>query len=359
MLICQWGAPYSASSGLQGPAQWAKGISTSFRLSDDIAQGWGNVYRIYNQAIHVARSGLIGPGFVADADLLEVGNPGMSFDEQATHFAMWAMLKSALMISTDVSALSDDLVAVLQNRDLITINQDSAAKPITLVQRWTGDRDVWAGDLANGDVAVLVVDLSNSGRTLSFQLSALGISSASIRDLWTGQTTTGSSFSKDVNAHGSLALRLSNVQRSTAAKPTYKYISASTGSLSSGANTQACSGCASLAKVGYLGGSNGGSVTISNIRTSQATQTVRFDYINGEVGYLGGGANERVAAITVNGGAAKTVSFPLSGYNWDKDVSKDYGVELSGFSTTGSNTITISGLGSAYAPDLDRIGVIA
>ncbi|KAF2025201.1 glycoside hydrolase [Setomelanomma holmii] len=359
MLICQWGTPYSSSSGLQGPAQWAKGISTSFRLSDDIASGWSNVFRIYNQAVHVAKSGLIGPGFIADADLLEVGNSDMTSDEQATHFAAWAMLKSALMISTDVSTLSNDLVAVLQNKDLIAINQDSAVKPISLVQRWTGDRDLWAGDLANGDVAVLVVDLSNAGRTLNVQLSSLGISSASIKDLWTGQTTTGSSLSKQVNAHGSQALRLSNIQRSTAAKPTYNYISASTGSLSSGANTQSCSGCSSSTKVGYLGGSNGGRVTISNIRTSQATQIVRFDYINGEVGYLGGGTNERIAAISVNGGAAKTVSFALSGYNWDRDVSKDYAVELSGFSTTGTNTITISGVGRAYAPDLDRIGVVA
>jgi len=85
---------------------------------------------------------------------------------------------------------------------------------------------------------------------------------------------------------------------------------------------------------------------------------VYFDYINGQVDYMGG-SNERVAAISVNGGAAKTVSFPLSGYNWDKDVYKNYGVELSGFSTTGTNTITISGVGSAYAPDVDRIGVIA
>ncbi|KAH7083588.1 alpha-galactosidase 5 precursor [Paraphoma chrysanthemicola] len=359
MLICQWGTPYTSSSGLQGPAQWTRGISTSFRLSDDIAQGWGNVYRIYNQAIHVARSGLIGPGFIADADLLEVGNPGMSFDEQATHFAMWAMLKSALMISTDVSALSNELAAVLQNRDLIAINQDAAVKPITLVQRWTSNRDVWAGELANGDVAVLVVDLSNTGRSLSVQLSELGISSASVKDLWTGQSSSGSSFSKQVNAHGSLALRLSNIQRSTASKPAYNYISASTGSLASGANTQSCSGCTSSTKVGYLGGSNGGRVTISNIRTSKATQIVRFDYINSEVGYLGGGTNERLAAISVNGGAAQTVSFPLSGYNWDKDVSKDYAVELTGFSTIGANTITISGVGNAYAPDLDRIGVVA
>ncbi|EUC43774.1 carbohydrate-binding module family 35 protein [Bipolaris oryzae ATCC 44560] len=358
MLICQWGVPYSTSAGLEGPDEWTKGISTSFRLSDDITSGWASMFRIYNQAIHIAKSGNVGPGHIADADLLEVGNSAMSFDEQATHFAAWAMLKSALMISTDVAALSNELVTVLQNKDLIAINQDSAVKPVTLRQRWSGDRDLWAGDLANGDMAVLAVDLSNTGRTLTIQLADLGIASATIKDIWAGTTTTGSSFSKQIKAHGSVPLRLSNIQRSTAAKPQYNYVSVSTGSLSSGANTSPCSGCTSSNKVGNIGGSNGGRVTLSNIRTSKATQTVRFDYINGNVDYMGG-TNERVASISVNGGAAKTVSFPLTGYNWNVDVSKDYGVELSGFSTTGPNTITISGAGTAFGPDFDRIGVVA
>lgn len=361
MMICQWGVPYSSSSGLQGPKDWTKGISTSFRLSDDIAQGWANVYRIYNQAVHIAASGQIGPGHIADADLLEVGNSGMTFDEQATHFAAWAMLKSALMISTDVSALSADAVKVLQNKDLLAINQDSAVKPITLKQRWSSDRDLWSGDLANGDIAVLVVDLSNTARTLSVQLSSLGIASATIKDLWSGTTTTGSSFSKQVNAHGSIALRLSKITRASTTT-NYNYVSASTGSLASGASISSCSGCTSTNKVGFLGGSSNGAVTLSNIRTSKATQNVLFDYINGDVGFSFSGDdrnNQRLASISVNGGAAKTISFPLTGYNWDKDVTKGYAVELSGFSTTGTNSIVISGVNGAYAPDLDRLGFVA
>ncbi|KAI0522032.1 glycoside hydrolase superfamily [Xylaria bambusicola] len=360
MLICQWGVPYSTSNGLEGPVKWTKGISTSFRLSDDITTGWGSVYRIYNQAVHIARSGLIGPGHIADADLLEVGNSGMTFDEQATHFASWAMLKSALMISTNVAALSNELVAVLQNKDLIAINQDSAVKPIKLVQRWTSDRDLWSGNLTNGDIAVLVVDLSNARRTLSLQLSDLGIKSADVKDLWTSETFKNTnSYSKQVNGHGSLALRLSNIQYASGLGAEYRYISVSSGTLASGANAQSCAGCISSTKVGNLGGSSHGSVTLSNIFTSQATQTVKFDYINCDISYLGGGSNERLASIKVNGGAAQTVSFPLSGYNWATDIHADYGVQLSGFNTQGPNSISISGVGNSYAPDFDRIAVIA
>ncbi|KAJ4244556.1 hypothetical protein NW762_014411 [Fusarium torreyae] len=358
MLICQWGVPYSASSGLEGPAEWTQDISTSFRLSDDIAPGWSNVYRISNQAIHIAHRNLTGPGHIGDADLLEVGNSGMTFDEQATHFALWAMLKSALMISTNITALSEQTVAVLQNKDLISINQDSAVKPISLVQRWTGDRDLWAGPLANGDVAVLYVDHSNKARTLRLQLSALGVQSADVKDLWTGQTSSrASSFAKQVNGHGSVALRLSNIKR-VSSTASYRYTSVSTGSLSSGAKTASCSGCASSTKVGSLGGSSNGRVVLSNLRTSKATQNVLFDYINGDVGF-GGDTNERMASIRVNGGNAQTVSFPLSGYNWDTDVYKGYAVELSGFNTNGPNNITISGVNGGWAPDFDRLAVIA
>lgn len=362
MLVCQWGVPYSSSTGLQGPNSWTGGLSTSFRLSDDIASGWNNVYRIINEAVHIAKSGLIGPGHFADADLLEVGNSGMTFDEQATHFAAWAMLKSALMISTDVTKLSASTANVLLNKDLIAINQDTLGQPIRLVQRWTNDRDVWVGSLANGDKAVLVVDLSNKTRTLSVDFSTLGIGTATVKNLWTGATSTGvSSYSAAAQAHGSLPLRLSSVIIATSS-PQITWTEAESGALSSGAVVTTCSGCSGGSKVGNLGGSANGRLTLSNIRTSQASQAVRISYVNCEVAYSFDGKgliNERLASISVNGGAPVTVSFPLSGYNWDKDVYAEYLVQLSGFNTGSTNTITISGSGSNYAPDIDRVGVIA
>ncbi|KAG5959949.1 hypothetical protein E4U58_004815 [Claviceps cyperi] len=361
MLVCQWGTPFSSqvsgATRLQDPSQWTRGISTSFRFSDDMSTGWGNVYRIDNQAIQVARSGLVGPGHTPDTDLLEVGNPGRTFDEQATHFAMWAMLKSSLMVSTSPTALSNQMVAVLQNKHLIAMNQDSA-----LVQRWTSDRDVWMGPLANGDLAVLVVHLSNRQRTLTLNFADIGVASAAVMDAWTGVNTASvsGSYSKTVNGRGSLALRLFGVKHaSSSGAVKYNYFSVASGALSAGAKVVACSGWSSSKKVSYLGSAGAGKVILSNIRTSQATQKVRFDYVNGDVCFLGGGSNERVASIRVNGGAEQVVSFPLSGYDWDRDVYQGYAVQLSGFNVHGANTISISGSGTGWAPDLDRVGVVA
>ncbi|KAN0060576.1 hypothetical protein ACQY0O_007228 [Thecaphora frezii] len=359
-LICQWGVPFRDNDALKGPVDWAKGLATSFRLSDDISDDWGSVQRIYNQAIYIANTGKTGPGFHADADLLEVGNKGLTLAEQQFHFAYWAMVKSALMISTDVVKLSKDAQNILLNKGLIRINQDALGKPIKLVQRFTDDYDLHSGPLSNGDVAVLALNLQNAGRTLKIDFDALGISSADVTDLYTGSSQQGAkSYSAKVDKHGVIALRLSNVARSTAAKPSVNWIEAESGTTGGKANLQSCSGCSGGSKVGNVGQGSANTLTLNNVSTSGTTATLLFDYVNAEIGFLGGTSNERRASISVNGGAAQTVSFPVTGYNWDADVGKNYRVQLSGFKVGGGNTIVISRPDSSFAPDFDRIGVLA
>jgi alpha-galactosidase len=254
-------------------------------------------------------------------DMMEVGNPGMTVTEQASHFAIWAMFKSTLMISTSIPAANSDTVTILQNRDLIAINQDEAGLPVTLVQRFTNDRDVYAGDLANGDKAVLLLDLSNTTRTLSLDLADIGIASATVNNLWTGDIEANvTSYSKQVDAHGSLPLRLSNIQLKHTTKPDITWIEAESGTVSNGATSQNCSGCSNASKVGFLEEGKG-SLTLSGIHASKETQDVLFDYINCEIGYAfaGIGPNARSAAIRVNGGIAQNVSFPLTGklHGWE------------------------------------------
>lgn len=217
-------------------------------------------------------------------DLLEVGNAGMTDAEQASHFATWAMFKSPLWVSTRLDSLSSTAKAVLQNKGLIAINQDSLGMPVVLTERFSLDNDQYAGPLANGDVAVLLVDQTGNSRNLGIYFSALNITSATVTNLWTGQSTSGAtSYFTNVQGHGSVPLRLSNVVKSTASPPTIKYIQATSGQVSNGANVQSCGGCSNGQKVGYIGngnGNGGGTLTLSGITTSQATQDVRFDYLN-------------------------------------------------------------------------------
>lgn len=266
--ICQWGTPYASPTGLQGPSQWTKPIASSYRISDDIAQGWGNILRIYNQAIHINLLGRTGPGNWQDMDMLEVGNPGMTDTEQASHFAIWAMFKSPLMVSTPAPTMRDAIVSILSNRDLLAINQDSLGEPVKLLQRFSNDRDVFVGNLANGDKAVLVVDHSNTARTITLDFSTLGIRLANVKDVWSGRTLAdASTYSTQVGAHGTLALRLSNVRTMTVTQPQLTWIEAESGTLAGNANIQSCAGCSNSRKVGNIG--RDGTLTLTNIRTSQ------------------------------------------------------------------------------------------
>ncbi|TKX27398.1 putative alpha-galactosidase A [Elsinoe australis] len=360
LLVCQWGTPQISSTGLVGPSAWTPPLSNSYRVSDDIAQGWANVMRITNQAIHTSLLGLSGPGKFADMDLLEVGNPGMTVAEQTTHFAIWAAFKSALMISTNIPNMSDQTLSIFSNRDLIAINQDPLGEPAKLVQRFTGDYDLYQGNLQNGDRVVLIFDQSNRARSVSVPFSLLGIQSANARDLYTGTTvSSATSFTKSIPARGSIVLRLSSIRRAPATTAKVTYYTFPSGRLSGGANLQNCAACSTGQKVGNIG--SGASVTISGVRATATTMDVLFDYINCEIGYLSDqGKNLRGATISVNGGAAQTVEFPLTGYNWERDLLKGYKVRLSGFNTNGDNTIHVVAATSVttWAPDFDRVGVI-
>ena len=61
--------------------------------SNDIGPppSWDNLFRIINEAVPI--TGFAGPGGFNDLDLLEVGNDGLTVEEQRTHFAFWAAAK--------------------------------------------------------------------------------------------------------------------------------------------------------------------------------------------------------------------------------------------------------------------------
>jgi alpha-galactosidase len=66
-----------------------------------------------------------------DPDMLEVGN-GLRIQEARTRFALWAAMKTPLLIGTSLVALDQDNVDVLKNTYLLAFNQnDVYEKPAT------------------------------------------------------------------------------------------------------------------------------------------------------------------------------------------------------------------------------------
>lgn len=105
-----------------------------------------------------------GHGQWNDLDMLQIGNGGMTFDEYVTHFSMWALLKSPLIMGHDLLDMSDETWTILTNTAIIAINQDSNGQPgIRLWKRPVpggGDLQLWRSELTNGSFAVALMNTS-------------------------------------------------------------------------------------------------------------------------------------------------------------------------------------------------------
>ena len=93
-ILCNWGEEESW--------RWAPSTGNSWRTTQDIFDDWASVeYNFLESQKHFE---VAGPGGWNDPDMLEVGNGGMTVEEEKTHFAMWALAKAPLIIGCDITA---------------------------------------------------------------------------------------------------------------------------------------------------------------------------------------------------------------------------------------------------------------
>lgn len=83
----------------------------------------------------------------------------MSQTEYESHFALWAAVKAPLIIGCNVADMDSFTLNLLSNEEIIAVNQDSlgiqAAKVFESEGHWLLRKEVWAGKLSDGFVAVL------------------------------------------------------------------------------------------------------------------------------------------------------------------------------------------------------------
>ena len=94
--MCNWGEEDSW--------RWAPGIANSWRTTQDIFDDFSSVeYNFKTSQKHFERGGA---GAWLDPDMLEIGNGGLTHEEEKTHFALWALAKAPLIIGCDLSTAS-------------------------------------------------------------------------------------------------------------------------------------------------------------------------------------------------------------------------------------------------------------
>ena len=131
--LCRWAYP----------GTWCHDISTSWRTTGDIYDGWKSVKGILDENLYL--SAFCYDGCYNDMDMLEVGR-SMSEEEDKTHFGMWCIMSSPLLIGCNMATLREEPLALLKNPELIALNQDPLGLQAYVVQH-IGETYVLAKDI--------------------------------------------------------------------------------------------------------------------------------------------------------------------------------------------------------------------
>jgi alpha-galactosidase len=224
--ICEWGN--------SNPWEWAGEVGHSWRTTGDIYDcfncevdhgTWSSfgVSKIMDIRNNDTLRKYSGPGHWNDMDMLEVGNGGMSFDEDQSHFMLWALLNSPLILGNDIRKMSQQTLDILTNKEVIAINQDELGVQ-GFKQTEIDSVDVWVKPLKNNEWAVCFLNRSATtkqieynweGTTFEDQINAIKAVFAkdnvfNIRDIYQKKNigTTKKPLKISLNKYQSLTVRL-------------------------------------------------------------------------------------------------------------------------------------------------------
>jgi hypothetical protein len=307
-------------------------------------------------------------------DRYSVGLNALSTEEERFHFGMWAISefgvrsqaeylltasedKSPLIIGAalDSTRLSKSSLAIMENKEVIAINQDSLAKQAQLVRRDTEmEWDLWLGDLSGSRKVLGIANWKNDSQSVSFDLSTLGIASAQARDVWAAKDGGAVSKTQNVSLAGH-ELRLWLLSDIVASSPlTSTYYNAANASTNGSARSSTCPAGTCLPTGTKVGIDTTSNVTFPNVHAqSSGKKLMGVDFVNYDYAFTTAwewGDNTRNMTIAINGGKAKRWAFPLSGGNWNE--SGKLVIEADGFVEGTQNIVTFAGFGKSAAPDL-------
>lgn len=161
-----------------------------YRSTPDIQDNWESIKNIAISQIE--KEPFTGSFCHNDMDMLVVGMYGGSNNDfigkiggctdvqYKTHFALWAMMGSPLMIGCDIRSATEETRKILQNPDILAINQDTEARGayrIKVEPQWfnADEAFVLIKALSNGDIAIGLFNLSDTQRELTVQFWDFGL----------------------------------------------------------------------------------------------------------------------------------------------------------------------------------------
>ena len=221
--LCEWGD--------NQPWLWAKDIGHSWRTTGDI---WAKFDGTLNHGdwhqngvvqildMQVPLRTYSGPGHWNDPDMLEVGNGGMTDNENRAHFTLWCMLAAPLITGNDLRNMSKETTAILTDKDIIGLDQDKLGIEAFKYSAKDGV-EVWFKPLKHGAWGMCVLNRNTEPRTITFNWSdekvaddfskrdaKFGTTTYHVKNLWTKQklASTKTPLEAEVPGHDVLMLRL-------------------------------------------------------------------------------------------------------------------------------------------------------
>lgn len=221
LSICEWGN--------DKPWIWGAAVGHLWRTTGDIfncfdcIEEHGTWKSFGAMQILDMQKGLrkfAGPGHWNDPDMLEIGNGKLSAGEDRAHFAMWAMIAAPLIAGNDLRSMDAETKAVLTNKAVIAVNQDSLG-----VQAFKYDTrdsvEIWLKPLKNDRWAVAFLNRSKQSKNITWDWKKEILKDPDFtyqmdvqqkqfdtRDAWTGKNrgNTGAVLKTAVPAHDILLL---------------------------------------------------------------------------------------------------------------------------------------------------------
>ncbi len=195
---CNW--------GYDNVHQWIQGSGAQlFRSTADIQDNWESIKNLAMSQID--KMPFSGPYCHNDIDMLVVGMHGGSNneyigqiggctdDEYRTHFSLWALMNSPLMIGCDIRSMSDVTKETLTNPDIIAINQDLECRGPYCVRQWNNPENVLAliKPMSDGSLAIGMFNFSDVKSEMSLQFWDIGLPVAAgvgleMYNCWTHET---------------------------------------------------------------------------------------------------------------------------------------------------------------------------
>ncbi len=218
---CSWGA--------DDTHEWIRETGADmWRSTGDIFDVWSSVKDLTMQQEKILPYG--GVGCFNDMDMLIVGMHGkgnvgvedLSDTQYKTHFSIWCLFGSPLMIGCDIRDMSEATKATLMNRELLAIDQDEDLRQVIKIHGiWSGaEQTNYARFLSNGDIAIGCFNFSDGRAGVRFNLDEFGLNESTgktlrMRELWTGEeiTVKNGTFIHDIEPYDCLVFRCKVVDK--------------------------------------------------------------------------------------------------------------------------------------------------